>query len=86
MFKDEGSKKDLNFEKRVSDLNKTKEKNNDKFYEFLIQNLINDLPMSYFENFLKSKKKMSLLANEKKVLISMRSWIFNDQFKICALN
>ena len=84
LFKDEGSKKDLNFEKRVSDLNKTKEKNNDKFYEFLIQNLINDLPMSYFENFLKSKKKMSLLANEKKVLISMRSWIFNDQFKICA--
>ena len=27
---------------------------------------------------------MSSLANKKKVIISMRSWNFNDQFKICA--
>ena len=27
---------------------------------------------------------MLLLANEKKIIISMRNWNFNDQFKICA--
>ena len=85
LFKDEGTKEDLNFDKRVSNFDQiTKKKYNDKFYEFLIKNLVYDLPVSYFENFLKSKKKMLLLANEKKVIISMRNWNFNDQFKICA--
>ena len=33
-LKDKGSKKDLNQKKRFLNLNKTKEKNNDKFYDF----------------------------------------------------
>ena len=58
LFKDEGTKEDLNFDKRVSYFDQfTKKKYNDKFYEFLIKNLVYDLPVSYFENFLKSKKK-----------------------------
>ena len=50
------------------------------------QNLSNDLPISYFENFLKSKQKMSSLANEKKVIISMRSWILMINLKFALLN
>lgn len=85
LFEDIGSKKDLDFERRKIDLKSIKEnKFNDKFLDFLLENLVYDLPMSYFENFLKIKNKMSYLANKKKLIISMRSWNYNDQFKICA--
>ena len=84
LFEDKGSKKDLNQKKRFLKLNNIDKKKDDKFYNYLTKNLLNDLPISYFENFLKSKKAMSSLANKKKVIISMRNWNFNDQFKICA--
>ena len=76
---------DLDFEKRRTRLNifikETKSK--DKFFNFLNESLIKDLPISYFENFLRIKKNMSYLANKKKIIFSMRSWKFNDQFKVC---
>ena len=58
LFEDIGSKKDLDFERRKIDLKSIKEnKFNDKFLDFLLENLVYDLPMSYFENFLKIKNK-----------------------------
>ena len=85
LFEDIGSKEDINLNKRKIEFKHFKKNNSkDKFFNFLYDNLINDLPASYFENFLVIKKKMSYLANKKKFIISMRSWNYNDQFKICA--
>ena len=64
LFEDKGSKKDLKPKKRFLKLNNI-DKKDDKFYDYLTKNLLNDLPISYFENFLKSKKAMSSLANKK---------------------
>jgi len=85
LFEDIGSKEDIDLNKRkIKFKNFNKKNSKDKFFNFLYDNLINDLPASYFENFLVIKKKMSYLANKKKFIISMRSWNYNDQFKICA--
>lgn len=86
LFKDIVLIDNLNFIKRKKKLNIFKKnfKSKDKFLDFLNKSLIYDLPMSYFENFLRIKKKMSILANKKKIIFSMRSWCFNDQFKVCV--
>lgn len=85
LFEDIGNKKDWNFEKRKMIFsNLSKEKYKDKFFCFLIENLIYDFPISYLENFLKIRDRMMKLANKKKLIISMRSWNYNDQFKICV--
>lgn len=85
LFKDIGSKEDINLQQRkIRFVDFDKKKTSSNFFNFLSANLIHDLPASYFENFLKIKNKMSYLANKKKVIISMRSWCYNDQFKICT--
>ncbi len=85
LFKDIGLINDLDLTKRTKKLNIFEKnfKSKDKFLNFLNKSLINDLPVSYIENFLRIKKKMSTLANKKKIIFSMRSWLYNDQFKIC---
>jgi len=84
LFEDIGLKEDINLNKRKIEFKRFKKKNfKDKFFNFLIDNLIYHLPISYFENFLKIKTKMSHLANKKKFIISMRNRVYNDQFKIC---
>lgn len=85
LFKDIILIDNLNFIKRKKKLNTFKKnlKSKDKFLDFLNKSLINDLPVSYIENFLRIKKKMSILANKKKIIFSMRSWLYNDQFKVC---
>ena len=85
LFKDIGVKEDLDYEQRQTEFKVlNRNKFNDKFFDFLENNLIHDLPISYYENFLMIRKKMLQLANKKKIIISMRSWNYNDQFKICA--
>ena len=68
LFEDIGSKEDIDLNKRkIKFKNFNKKNSKDKFFNFLYDNLINDLPASYFENFLIIKKKMSYLANKKKI-------------------
>ena len=75
----------MNQKKRSKELSSFKKRIiQDKFLTFLEKNLIHDFPISYFENFLKIREKMLYLANKKKIIISMRSWNYNDQFKICV--
>jgi len=85
LFKDIDLIEDLDFKNREKKLKvfERNSKSKDKFFNFLNESLINDLPMSYIENFSRIRKKMLVLANKKKVIFSMRSWQYNDQFKIC---
>ena len=86
LFKNFDLIEDLDFEKRKAKFNiyKKETKSKDKFFNFLNESIIKDLPISYFENFLRIKKKMEYLANKKKIIFSIRSWKFNDQFKVCV--
>ena len=80
LFKDIELIEDLDFTNREKKLKvfKSNSKSKDKFFNFLNESLIYDLPTSYFENFLRIKKKMLVLANKKKVIFSMRSWQYRS--------
>ena len=56
--------------------NLSKEKYKDKFFCFLIENLIYDFPISYLENFLKIRDRMMKLANKKKL------YNFNEKLEL----
>ena len=60
----------------------SKVENSDKFIQFLLSNLHQDIPISYLENFHIIKNKILPLAKEKKIIFSMYSLYLNDNFKI----
>ena len=61
LFKDIELIEDLDFTNREKKLKvfKSNSKSKDKFFNFLNESLIYDLPTSYFENFLRIKKNVS---------------------------
>ena len=54
----------------------------DKFIKFLLLNLYKDMPKSYLENFDAIKKNFLPLAKKKKIIFSMHSLYYKDNFKI----
>ena len=68
---------------RMNSLSKLNKKNSyDIFYEYLKNNILIDLPMSYFENYEELKAQIIKKAQRKKTIISMHSLFNNDLFKI----
>jgi len=57
-------------------------KNEDKFIQFLFSNIHKDIPKSYLENFDVIKKKILPYARRKKIIFSMHSIFYNDNFKL----
>ena len=54
----------------------------DKFIQFLLLYIYNDIPESYIEDFDMIRKKILPLAKRKKIIFSMHSISENDNFKI----
>jgi putative transferase (TIGR04331 family) len=59
-----------------------KNKNINKFENFLLLSICEDLPLSYLENYKELKIRSKKLSNRKKVIITMHSNHWNDFFKI----
>ena len=57
-------------------------KTQDRFIEFVLQNIHKDIPKSFLENFDKIKKKFLPLAKKKKTILDMYSLAYEDNFKI----
>ena len=59
-----------------------KDRNFNKFENFLFLSICKDLPLSYLENYEELKIQSKKLSNRKKVIITMHSNHWNDFFKI----
>ncbi len=70
-------------EKRKKDLS-NKANTKDSFYNYLIKNILIDLPMSYYEYYNNYKDQITDRSKCKKTIISMHAILTNDLFKIYA--
>ena len=75
--------KDLyNLEQRNKNLFKNNKKKRDDFYNYLITNILADLPMSYYEHYKNLKDQIIKRSKYKKTIVSMHAILINDLFKI----
>jgi len=52
------------------------------YLNFILNNIADDIQLSYVENFLFLRKKAINFSKKKKIIFTMHSWNFNDFFRI----